>query len=251
MSLPYRWYPDGTVSKRRPDVGDLIPHEHAVWRIVEVRDIPEADRDRYRDCPFVLTLRPATITGDDPRARDHDIHIGRPKWRSWDVYPDEHYPICACCHEPVPCRAEMAKREAERMGERLNRFSQAGVCAYCGEVIRPRQKSVTFAGDNLELPGGPPVSFHLRGKPHCINGAIQYEKRWVAADPDNRPWRLYCPGSVVNHNDGTYECSRGAACPGPHVRHDSYRACADEECHANGGFGCTPAASAVLREEAL
>lgn len=249
MSLPYRWYPAGVHYKKRPDVGDLIPHEHAVWRVVEVRDVPEVDQDRYR-CPFVVTLRPATVTGDDPRARDHDIHLGR-RYLGWYVYPDEHYPICAHCHEPTPCRAQMAKEQAEAAGERLDRFSRAGVCAYCGEVIRPRQKSITFGGENLELPGGPPVSFHLRSKPYCINGAITYEKRWVSADPENRPWRLYCPGSVVNHNDGTYECSRRTLCPGPKVRHDNYRTCSDPECHAAGSFGCTPARSAVLRGEAL
>ena len=73
----------------------------------------------------------------------------------WYVYPDlEHYPVCACRSEPMPCRAEEARRTAEAAVQAMDRFEVANVCPACREPVTGRQKALTFS-ENLEVPGGP------------------------------------------------------------------------------------------------
>lgn len=233
----YRWYPSGTRHKRRPDVGDLVPYEHAVWRVVEVRDRDDEER------PYAVTLRPVEETRDDPRARDSDLHLSIHRYYSWDVYPDEHYPICACCYEPLPCRYKVAERAGEAALKKMGRYETAGVCPACEEPVTGRQKSLTFS-ENLEVLGGPSVTFHV-GRRGCSYTAGEYEKRWVAADPERRRASLTCRGRVTNHNDGTYDCTELAECPGPSARHDVYTTCSCPDCHARGVFDCHPSPSAI------
>lgn len=274
MSLPYRWYPSGTVSPRQHSivVGTLIAHDHAVWRVINIRDLPEVDwspedheavasldhcKPEYRErtaahlMPRVMTLRP-NRAGDDPRDRDLDKHYligGRTTlhWgHDWAVYPDQHYPVCAACQEPLPCREQMAEQVSAASATRMGRYEMEGVCPACQEPVTARQKSWTWP-DNVEIPGGPSVTFHQRGM--CRGSATGYETRWVAADPARRRAFLTCPGHVINHNDGTFQCSELTECPGPQARHPSYTVCRCPDCHARGPFGCTPSQKA--RNQAL
>jgi len=252
----YRWYPSGTTSLyyERPAPGVLVAFDHAVWRVIETRDLPadrwtDEDHDRVRkygsterQAPYVTVLRPASIDANDPKARDHDKHY-RCRPTVWHVYPDEHFPICNACHEPLPCREQVGREIASNAVKQMDRFSMAGVCPSCEEPVTSRQKTLTFT-ENLELPGGPPVTYHLRGT--CRMGARKYEIRWVAADPARRRATLSCTGHVINHNDGTYECTQLGECPGPTAQHPSYTTCRCPDCHARGEFGCGPAADAKL-----
>lgn len=116
----------------------------------------------------------------------------------------------------------------------------------CAEPVTARQKCLSFS-ENLEVPGGPPVTFHLRSR--CNYSAVKYEQRWVAADPNRRRPTLSCPGHVTNHNDGTYDCTQLGDCPGPQARHPSYRMCRCPDCHARPwtwGRGCSPDPKATL-----
>lgn len=73
--------------------------------------------------------------------------------------------------------------------------------------------------------------------------AVGYEKRWVAADPNRRRTALSCAGHLTNHNDGTYDCTQLADCPGPEVPHPAYTRCSCPDCHARPwtqGSGCLP-----------
>lgn len=255
LDLPYQWYPRGTqrLYYEAPEPGSLIALAHAVWRVIEVNDIPaeqwteeqgEAVSTRgahYR--PYVIVIRPANVTSGDPRDRDHDIHL-QACGATWDVYPDEHYPVCASCAEPLPCREQMAAQVAEKSAKWMDRFSVAGVCPACQEPITSRQKSLTFS-ENLEIPGGPPVTYHA-GRAGCRYSAMAYEKRWVAADPNRRRTTLSCAGHVINHNDGTYECSELVECRGPRAHHPSYSKCRCPDCRARGSFGCHPGPDAQL-----
>lgn len=223
MSLPYRWHPDGADHYRNtPAVGDLIPYEHAVYRVIEVIDRTEGFPDdpkpiRVRALP--VGIDPATAMTGDKRAAG----FRAPKRAWWDIYPDEHYPICAKCHEPLPCREQMAQRVSEASAQELDRYTMPGVCPACQEPVTQRQKGITWE-DNAAVPGGPPVTFHTRRK--CLSTAIQYERRWVAADPNRRRRALSCDGNLVDHCDGTYECTRGVECSGPQARHTrSYAVC--------------------------
>jgi hypothetical protein len=137
----------------------------------------------------------------------------------------------------------MARRVAAESSKRMSLFETPGVCPACSEPITLRQKSVTFE-DNIEIPGGPPLTYHA-GRSGCRASAAQYEQRWVKADP-NRRTILTCPGHVINHGDGTYECSELTDCRGPAVSHPSYSSCCCPDCHAVDHPGCRPAADAEL-----
>lgn len=255
LHLPYRWHPLGAETRyyEPPTPGSLIALAHAVWRVVDVSPVPVErwdvdDHERVANfgdayLPHMVVIRPVAVVGDDPRARDHDVHL-RATGSTWMVYPDEHYPLCAACGEPLPCREQMAARTAAASAQRMDRYAVEGVCPACAEPITTRQNSVSFT-ENLEMPAGPPVTYHS-GRRGCRRAAAEYEKRWVAADPNRRRARLSCPGHVVNHNDGTYECSELTDCPGPRVEHPSFTTCRCPDCHARGRFNCYPPPDAQL-----
>lgn len=261
LNLPYRWLPSGTepLFRQAPDPGSLVALGHAVWRVIEVAEVPPADwtqdereyvarYHRGMRRPYRVVLRPAGVVGDDPRSRDRDVHL-RACGASWHVYPDDHYPMCASCAEPLPCREQMASKIAAASVRQMDRYSMPGVCPACEEPVTSRQKSLTLP-DNLEIPGGPPVTFHA-GRVECRYAAREYEKRWVSADPKRRRTTLSCPGHVINHGDGTYECSELVDCRGPQATHPAYTVCRCRDCHARGSFGCTPGPDAqLLRRDA-
>lgn len=270
--LPYRWYPQGTGHHYgKPEPGMVVALWHAAWRVVSATDRPrelwdpedeelqreleQPPADRCEDVlrairgpfvpPYAVVLRPAHITGDDPRSRDRDVSVaaGGRRPNTWDVYRHEHYAVCARCAEPLPCREQMAERLSAAAAKKLSRYELAGVCPACEEPVTARQRSLTWP-ENLEVPGGPPVTFHDRSG--CRNSAADYEERWVAADPQRRAPTLTCTGHVTNHADGTYNCTEDAACPGPRARHRGYSVCSCPDCHARPvRWGCTPLPGAL------
>ena len=261
MTAPGRWCPSGVRPEPRvPEPGELLAYQHAVWRVIEVNPIPEdlwseqdhtnvrnAHRYPERAVPRVVVVRPVHITTNDVRARDHDRHLKHQKGTWWFIYPNEHYPVCATCGEPLPCRELAGMQAGQAAVERMTRYENPGVCPACQKIITRRQQSITF-DENLELPGGPPVTFHTRAA--CFGSAMRYEQRWARAAPGRRT-RLSCPGHMVTHNDGTYECSSGDACSGPDVEHQAYRTCSCPDCHARGAFTCRPSSSAARRASDL
>lgn len=273
------WWPTG--AKRQytpPDVGDLVAWQHVVWRIIEVRPVPE---DRWTDeqrefhdrrlgstpekrwqigaVPVVVVVRPAVISPDDPKARRHDKHLGsRGPQPVWWVYRDEHYPVCGTCSEPMPCREQLGARVAAQAMADMARWEQPGVCPSCRELVTTRQKSWTCP-DNLEIPGGPPVTFHI-GRRGCLWDAASYENRWLAADPARAvvvPRALSrdglgrsCDGHMVTHGDGTYECNSGPdACSGPQAGHQSYTRCGCPPCQDTVPSDLRPSAAWVRRDD--
>lgn len=252
------WFPLGTRSVYGcPNVGSVVAFEHEAWRVVETRPLSEEhwnDSERIyarggKHTPQAVRLRPVRLENDpDPvKARSGDRHVGSLRVWSWDVFPDpEHYPVCACCGEPMPCRSEEGRKVAEMAVAQMGRFEMAGVCPACEEPVTGRQKSLTYP-DNIEVLGGPPVTFHRRGR--CIGGAIDYERRWVAADPGRRRPSLFCEGHLTNHNDGTYDCTSLGLCPGPGTAHRGYTMCRCPDCHSRPwtwGRGCAPDPKAQL-----
>jgi hypothetical protein len=245
-----RWYANGALPFQKPKLGDVIAHDYAAWRVISLDPWPvEKWSERHREqveaygesyAPVVAVLRPVEITSQDVRARDYDKHFIVGGSYTWQVYPNEHYPVCATCHGPLPCRERVNEREVDQAVRQMRRHETAGVCPACGEVVTRRQRSLTFS-ENLEVPLGQPVTFHLRGR--CFYEAGEYEKRWVAADPEHRRCTLTCPGTVTNHSDNTYDCTQLDECPGPRARHDSATMCRCPGCwtRANGRWwGCYP-----------
>lgn len=223
------WFPLGARTVyRAPAPGDVIAYDHQAWRVVEVRERPAEDgiaRTAARVRPVALVDHP-----DPVKAARKDRHLAG--W-SWSVYPDpEHYPVCACCGEPCPCRIEVGRQVAEREIRQMGLYDAPGVCPACKNPVTDRQRSIGFT-ENLVMPGGPPVVFHLRKQ--CRDAAMTYEQRWAAQDPDTRRCTLSCTGTVTNHNDGTYDCTASIECPGPAAYHTTYQPCSCVDCHSQPG----------------
>lgn len=254
LPMPTRLPLGARMQYRTPEVGALIAWDHGVYRVMEVRPVPRdlwSDDDFRRDgesfpsesaAPMWVVIRPAHVKGDDPKLRSKDVHLRGPGTCRWDVYPHEHYPVCAQCGEPVPCREQSAVEQAHRAAEHAARYEVAGMCPACQEPVTQRQGSRTFA-ENLYMPGGPPVTFHASRR-ECWWGLVSYEDKWVQADPDRRSYRYKCTGVATIHGDtGTYECTYGLACPGPQASHRALVGCQCPE-HERGfrprGFGGLP-----------
>lgn len=232
---PNRWRPEGTrdTGYEPPKAGDLIAREHAVWLVESVRytELTDAERERW------VELGMPDL--EKWKGRPYEVHVSwvggaRPGWSregetamkasievpaadygryaEWDVYPPSgRWPMCSCCGEPMPCLAEMQDREVTAGMNKLATLATKlpGHCWACDEPFSYRQKSVTYVGDNLDLPGGPEVKFHTRSK--CSSRAEAYELRWIAEDPRRERVLTYpkCGGILYVHADGTSECTSG------------------------------------------
>jgi hypothetical protein len=248
------WIPEYARPERRaPEVGWLIGWNHAAWRVVSVVTLPSARWTpeirqqvgaRVGGTALRMTLRPVGWSHPDPLAdRSKDVALDVvPGSTQLHVFADEHYPVCAVCREPPPCRERWAERFAVSEMARMARYETAGVCPACKEPVAPKQRQVAF-DENVVIPGGPPVVFHLRVD--CLHQAEEYEKAWVRAAPERRRTSLTCPGSVTNHGDGTYDCTEWSECRGPRAKHAAYAMCRCSDCHINGPFGSRPRPDAV------
>lgn len=256
----YRWRPlaavDGT-----PEVGRLVPLWHRVWRIVAIHPLPEVDwtdderrhvgamkaEFRERNAPVAVVLGPPDPPVDPVAHLSQQVSVRLSGWRrrALPMYPDEHWPSCARCAEPLPCRERMAAKIAAAELAKLGRYETAGVCPACQEPVTARQQSLTFS-ENLVLPGGPPVTFHQRSR--CRYSAEKYEKAWVAADPNRRRATLTCGGHVTVHHPMSYSCTEGVECPGSAATHQSYSVCRCPEHTFPGRSGCMPDRRAVREE---
>jgi hypothetical protein len=255
-----RWEPsDARPQHTTPTPGQLVGWDHAVWRVIKVKPYPQ-DRwtDEHREyvvrfgesyAPVHVWLRPAQHDSADPvEARRYDRSVSAVGGRTtWYVYRTEHYPVCVRCQEPLPCREMWSEAVARHAIAELRDFEVAGVCPACSEPVSARQRSITFS-DNLMIPGGPPVTFHVRSR--CRWQAMRYEDRWVAADPERRRTTLSCPGFYTAHNDGTYDCSEFGECRGTQAEHrGGSGVCRCPDCHARGPFGCWPTRGRRRRDQ--
>lgn len=155
-------------------VGALVPLWHQVWRVMSVRPKPQVDwteqerqqRDSERRLPMLLevphrmVLRPAE-QDPDVTASTHDLHLSVNAKYALECYPGEHYPICARCHEPLPCREKIANDQVAAAMRKIERYSFPGVCPACEKPVTRREWAGTYE-INRVVPGGPPVTFHLR-----------------------------------------------------------------------------------------
>jgi hypothetical protein len=228
-----RWLPLGTVGRNRPAAGQLLAHKHTVWRVIRVEDIELTDKDRDTwinfGAPDLTTWggRPYRITvhwaggvkpdwaeredGDFTSLREGHLDVPAGSYKMWNVYPGGRWPQCSCCSEPMPCRAELEDREVTRSLDRVAELEAIppGACWACQEPITTRQKTVTYPGENLDLPGGQQPHFHARKE--CAHSARDYEERWLAVDPRRERILTWpqCGGTLIVHADGSSECVVG------------------------------------------
>jgi hypothetical protein len=206
--------------------GDLITANRKVWKVLEVCPTnpanwtsDETERDGYYRADRYETLRPHDILVIKD-GQQYGLHTG------WAVQVDivpEHHPVCTICREPWPCLHHDAEYEGRRASERLDLMLSTlpGCCWACREPVTRRMSSIGFEGENLDVPGGPAVVFHMRRG--CRHRAVEYEQRWAAQEPKHRRRSLSCDGHLSNHVDGP-ECTE-PACPGSHADHGSIVNC--------------------------
>lgn len=234
---PDRWMPDGLAYHRhmQAKVGLKVAWRYAVWRIVDIRDLHEAnwdDADRayldrqppeFRHPPRAIVLKhlngPLLLDGEGLDSRG-ELHLSDParSRRLW-IGVNRRYPVCSCCGHPWPCvlwdRDRLVAGQAQRT-ERLLAGARPGVCQACREPIGRRQRSVTFPEPSLLVPGAPGPSYHV-GRTVCWQAARDYEtgQRMAAHPAAHR--LVSCPGHVVVHEIGLrMECTAGPACTGLH-----------------------------------
>lgn len=225
------WRPLCTTPVYRPTPGYLLAHQHAVWRVMHVEDIPLDDTDReiwhqhgmpdlatWEKHPYKVSLE--WVGGAEPpwqpERKNNGVYVvairaSNFKFRGWCVYRDGRWPQCSCCGEPMPCRTELQERQIKASLDEVARLEAIppGACWACSEPITTRQDFVTYPGDNLDLPSGQQVSFHTRRR--CLQAARDYEERWLAADPRRErilTWPT-CDGLLIVHADGVTECVSG------------------------------------------
>lgn len=192
---------------RRPEVGMVVGKKHAVWRVAEVSD-PGPKSDGSTAYMVALEFLGGVLPDGFGDKRTGYVSVPAGALHPWYVYPDGRWPMCSCCGEPMPCRAAI---QDDQIGAALDKVEvlesrMPGCCWGCGDPIGSRQHSIRYAGENLDLPGGIPVEFHLRAG--CTGIARSYEARWLAADSERRRILTYpkCGGTLVSHADGTHEC---------------------------------------------
>lgn len=265
----------------RPDPGDLIAAAHTVWRVLTVEDLELTDDDTAAwissGMPTLWTRRPYRVTfeyvgGVRPSWAIPDRPVGRSgfdvrgggTWRRYNS--NTRWPMCSCCGEPMPCRAEVQDQAVTAAVGKIEELStrQPGDCWHCGTPITKRHLAVTYDGDNLDLPIGPTVRYHLRNA--CRHAAEAYELRWIAADPRRERILTYprCAGTLIVHQDGSTNCRSGTPpwgaeserdCRGYTTHdHNSRTACyiggyCNRACTSNGHPGATPAPRPARRDE--
>lgn len=196
----------------RPEPGELLVWQWAVWRVVDVK---ERGDDR-----LALYLRREAGPRHPWERREGVVHVAMLERGPFQIV--EVYPVCSCHGHPWPCKQMVMDRQIEAEARALEvRLGRAvpGVCAACGEPVSSRQRHVVFPGENLLVPGGPPATFHLRDA--CRRRAEGYEEKRLTADPTVT--RLCtCPGVAFEHRGvdgekrGPLDCSAGPACTGHH-----------------------------------
>lgn len=295
---PARWTPNAIRRQvgPRPEPGDLIGHKYAAWRVVEVNPVTDADLNEqqrhnmalrkpgYQELcrPYYLVLAHtngpilARVQVLDDGTKTLHVAVDRPDWTRVHIMP-ERYQTCSCHGHPWPCQGEMQDRVAARGVAAMEALASKvpGCCWCCNEPITHRQHTVDYPGDNVDLPGGPSVRFHLRRS--CYYSATQYELRWLAVDPRRERVLTWprCGGILVIHADGSSECRPWsspqltiASAPdcGGHLTHDhgtrSACFCVDDNpcprgCSREGHPGVTtprparqPAGQATIEEAA-
>lgn len=155
-----------------PPEGRLIAHNNRVYRVASVA--PPSNEDGHG--LWHWTLRPEHPAGPDE-------HFEGTQPRTWRVLPT-HHAICAECGEPVPCRRLREQWAATRAARRARALMSIpeGACWSCRELITSRQSTAAFPGENLLMPAGPTVTFHI-GRQECRTSAMEYQEKWIAADP--------------------------------------------------------------------
>lgn len=230
---PAAWRPAGGQYQRlqngRIQVGDIVGLYYAAWRVTEVNPVEDVDlsdddlrdmaiykpeyRERHRPYYLVLAhvngpiLTPMPKTLHDGTRTVH-LRVNRPGGRGEPKVMGDRYQTCSCHGHPWPCQDVLLDEIVTESVARADKLAakQAGMCWACNDPITSRQRAVSYAGENLDMPGGPPVRFHTRSQ--CWGSATEYELNWISVDPRRERILTWpkCSGTLVVHHDGSSEC---------------------------------------------
>ena len=223
-----RWQPLGTQSVYGPPPIGLIAHQHGVWQVLSVVALERALWNRHDEQRWLSIGMPSPwllgpwlnspyrvevrhVGGANPHCVDTGaltVHSTSQYRNPWRAYPSARWPACSCCGQPAPCVAELLDQQVDVELAHMERHAAKipGCCWACSEPISSRQRSVVYAGINLDSPTGPEVRFHTRRE--CARVAERYETRWRTED-STRPRYLTwprCLGTLLTHQDRTQEC---------------------------------------------
>lgn len=167
------WRPLGAriIPAREVVAGDLLAFNHQVWRVLEtsLRDDPAR--------PYRIVTRPIKVETIQTH-HDSDRHTVWARYSMAYTFPDEHYPVCVKCFEPLPCREQIIQKAMNESQQRTRRYETPNVCPACQEPITNRQLRQTWP-ENLIALTGQPVTIHLRRE--CVDEAKRYDQLWTDA----------------------------------------------------------------------
>lgn len=209
------WIPQGAIGALATHLarGDTVAIDtpstrYEAWRVLEA--------ESHNDGTYSLTVEQLGPNATTPAQR---FRATFPRWPSRLIWLlPEHYPICSCCQQLIPCRQVQADQHYAALIAAAARFENPSMCPACGDPISKGQKTYTF-DTNLYSPLTPTVVFHARQR--CEDAAIRYDR--AVARREGRQPTMSCSGTLVRHVAQPSICSN-PVCPGSHVTHRSFDA---------------------------
>ena len=203
---------------RRPAEGEVVAYAWAAWEVTHVADaVSTAEEDeklraytpgfRAGHGPYWVTLRrrhgPKSPQEND--RGDTTLRVPAGSFYRWDKYRSGRVPLCSCCGDPWPCRANLAEEAAAAAAERadeLGRRAEIGACFGCGEPITTRQRVIRYPdAENVRALLADALVFHERES--CRPHVVEYERERARCLPDAPPVVDFRSGALLRWNDGT------------------------------------------------
>ena len=209
----YDWKGEG-----RPAEGEVVAYKWAAWEVTHVADaMPTAEEDeklraykpefRAGHGPYRLTLR-RRHGPKHPQENDRGevaLRVPAGSLYRWDKYRSGRVPLCSCCGDPWPCRANLAEQTAAasaRQTDELGRRAEVGACFGCGEPITTRQRVIRYPdAENVRVLLAAAPVFHERKS--CRQFVVEYERERARRLPDAAPVVDVRSGALLRWNDGT------------------------------------------------
>ena len=202
---------------RRPAVGEVVAYGWAAWEVVHVdsaeptpdeveqlsayKPAVRADLAPYR---MILHRRHGPKRDGENDRGDIALRVPAGSLYRWARYRSGRVPLCSCCGDPWPCRANLAEQtaaESARKVDELGRRAEIGACFGCGEPITTRQRVIRYPdAENVRVLLAAAPVFHERES--CREFVVGYERERARRLPHAAPVVDVRSGSVLRDNTG-------------------------------------------------
>lgn len=201
----------------RPAVGEVVAYGWAAWEVVHV-DSAELTPDEVEQlsaykpavraalAPYRMILHRRHGPQRDGESDRGDIALRVPAGSlyRWARYRSGRVPLCSCCGDPWPCRANLAEEaaaESARQVDELGRRVEVGACFGCGKPITTRQRVIRYPdAENVRVLLADAPVFHERQA--CRPFVVEYERERARRLPDVPPVVDVRSGAVLRDNTG-------------------------------------------------